>query len=368
MDKNEILSDLSVIDSDLISLEAMSRGFNVSESGAILDIIEPDYLVETPFNMFETLRIGEEAMINKSAWGRIFGRLNVLFSMNHDSRMAKRAGDLNYINSGTVNPGSSNVKFDNESINLFLNAFNYQRVDRSKVSELEPFRQRLIESLNDTSSYLYKALKLYFGGVVVALILFLVSIPLAILFAFVVDICIYYYVIMAALSFLGFEDAKTSSMTSSEMVPFVCKLIGAIYENGSGKKVKYEPDGTLSMAELSRISVDIEDATNRMNSSFARCSGGVNIEYNDKLKIANQLKGASATIIQKYTDPNISKKGLALYNLVATKIAKRERKAMQYNDYSQRMASICDALHSIIVNSQSCDKNLTTIVRGLYRM
>ena len=368
MNKNEILAELATIDGEMISLEAMSKGLDVSESGAIIDGFKPGEIEESPFNMFERLRIGDEAMINSSVWGRIFGRLNVLFSMNHDSRMSKRAADLNFINTATIDNNTSVAKFDSSAVNLFLNAFNYQRVDRSKLSELEGFRLRLKSALETPGSYLVKSLKWWFGGRVVVLMLIFVSIPLAILMAVATDFFVYYYLLMAIFTAIGVTGDVDQSMTSSEIVPFICKLIGAVYENGSGKKVKYEEDGSLSIGELNRISVDIEDAMNRMNNAFIRCSRGVPVDYEDKVKIAKQLKDATADINQKYHDPNISKQGIALYNLVAVKVAKREEKAMRYSPYSQKIAIICDVMNMLIENSKNCDKHLTTIVRGLYKM
>lgn len=365
---NDILAELAAIDGEMLGLEAMSRGLDVTESGAILNAFKPGELEETPFNMFERLKVGDEAMINSSPWGRIFGRLNVLFSMNHDSRMAKRAADLNYINTGTIDPNTSVAKFDLDAINLYLNAFNYQRVDRSKIAELEGFRQRLQSVLETPGSYLAKCIKWYFGGRVLILILLFISIPLAFAMAFITDFCVIYYLLMSIFSALGLDDSIDNSLTSAEIVPFISKLIGAIYENGSGKKVKYESDGSLSIGELNRIAVDIEDAMNRMNNAFIRCSRGTPVEYKSKVEIANRLKSATMIINQKYYDPNINKKGIALYNLVAKKIAKKERKAIQYSPYSQKIATMCDVLDIIIRNSRSCDDHLTTIVRGLYKM
>ena len=76
MNKNyiDVLTDLMEVEGDIIGLEAANKGIKVNEDGLIVNGIPLPKLDIDAFNMFDALKVGEEAAISKSLLGRFFVR------------------------------------------------------------------------------------------------------------------------------------------------------------------------------------------------------------------------------------------------------------------------------------------------------
>lgn len=359
----DVITDLMEIEGDIIGLEAANKGMSVNEDGLIVNGIPLPKLEIDAFNMFEALKIGEEALINKSMFGRFFGRLNVLFSISPDSRMRKRAQDLMLINKNNVLPGASRLKFNEQCINLFLNAWNYQIMRKEDYHQCESLRLELEKILTDTSRNLGQMMGSYIG-MLIALLGFPICPPFAIGYFIVSEILFYYYLILTIVSTV--KENELVSGTREEFIKLVTVVVASCYMNGSGKTVKIDKDGRLSVADLQKMKVDIDDAKIRMKESFRACEVGVYVDQDEKIKIAELLENSRIGILSKYAS-STNKKHSKAYNMMAHNWRHKYRDQQMYSDHALYCVLLGDVMGSLFDLSFACDIYLTTIVRELYK-
>lgn len=365
MNKNyiDVLTDLMEVEGDIIGLEAANKGVSVTEDGLIVNGIPLPKVEIDSFNMFEALKIGEEAIINKSMFGRFFGRLNVLFSISPDSRMRKRAQDLMLINKHNVIPGASRLKFNEQSINLFLNAWNYQIMRKEDYHQCDSLRLELEKTLTDTSRNLGQMMTSYLG-MLIALLGFPICPPFAIGYFIVSEILFYYYLIMTVIATV--KENELVSGVREEFIKLVTIIVASCYMNGSGKTVKIDKDGRLSVADLQKMRIDIEDAKARMKESFNACEAGVYVEQEEKVRIAELLENSRIGILSKYASAT-NRKHARAYNMMASNWRSKYRDQQGYSEHALYCVLLGDVMGSLFDLSFACDIYLTTIVRGLYK-
>lgn len=359
----DVITDLMEIEGDIIGLEAANKGIKVNDDGLIVNGIPLPKLDIDAFNMFDALKLGEEAAISKSLLGRFFGRLNVLFSVSPDSRMRKRAEDLMLINPANVLPGPSKLKFNEQSINLFLNAWNYQLMRKEDYGQCEALRtevERIVGSTNMNMGKMFQSYLAMFG----AFIILPLSPAAAIGYLVVTEILFYYYVIMTLIS--SVEETQLLSGAREEFIRLVSTVVASCYMNGSGKTVKLDKDGKLSIADMQMMKADLDDAKNRMNESFAMNSSGVYVEYQEKMKMVQAIQQSRIAIQGKYVG-STSRKHAQAYNVMSRNWKAIHQKHITYSEHAVYCANLGDVMGSLFELSVACDNHLTTIVRGLYK-
>lgn len=362
--KLEVLIDLIDIEGLMIGYESMFKGEEVNEDMILQNAITVPDIEVNQFNMYNILNIGQEAAINKSLMGRFLGRLNVLFSLNADSRMAKRAADLNLLYSGNVSPGPSKLRINQEAINLFLNAWRYQSMRREDVPRTEALRAELEKVLSAAGDNLGNAVRIRIQGMLLIIPLVVICFPIGLIYAIWNDIMFYYYLIMVI--FASAEEGSTLAGHREEFMILVSNVVASCYMNGSGKKVKLEPNGKIPISEMYRIKAEIDDAKSRMDGVFGALHNGVYVEYNDKLKMVDDLIAARLNIQSKYGSET-SRKLTKAYNVMAKNWNKIYSKNIGYSEHAVYCAQLADVMYSLMELSMSCDRNLTTIVRDLYK-
>lgn len=357
-----VMADLLEVEGTIIGMEAMFKGEELLESGAIKNNIA--FLMNDPMTELAFMGMSTEAAISKGIWGRLFGRLNVFFSTNADSRNAKRARDLDLLNSAAVDQRPSVLRFNKESINLFLNAWNYQMMRKEDIKELEMLRGEFLGIINDPSSEFGKALRTYLIRIPITFPIAILSIPLAFAWIFVTDVVIYYYLITCVLA--SIEKMSVLGGGREDFMRLISNMIGSIYMNGSGKSVKFDKNGHLPVSELQRIKVDIESATSRMRAAFGAVKSGTPVDYREKLDIVKMLQEARITIQSKYSGLS-NNKMVGAYNKMAKSINSNHLKERGYSEWAIYCANVADVMGAIVMNSRACDECLTTIVRDLYK-
>ena len=363
-DKNELIVELSNIASNLIGLEAEMDGLEFNENGSLKDGCRaPEDIQRDAYNMF----MSAEAAINKSFYGRTIGRLNVFFSLNSDSRNGKRAADLNLLNTASIEPGPSVVKFNKNCVNLYLNALGYTRMQQGDLQNVEQLRTEFYKIMQEPENELHKAFQTYIHRIIIAIPLLVLSVPLTLIWVVVTDILIYYYLILSILATL--ERLGVVSGGREDFVRLLSAIVKSVYENGSGKTVKLDSNGMLSNADMVQMKNTIEDATGRMNAEFEMCRRGVSVEYDEKVQLVNLLKDNRVMIQSKYSaDPMMSRKMTSFYNTYARSVANKHDSEKGYSEYAVRLSNLADLTAAIINNGLSCDRNLTTMVRELYKV
>lgn len=363
----KILEDLAESYGRILALEAMVTNRKVNDNGSIaLEATDIPYNEEmaTEFDIFGK-SLGFEAAVNKTMWGRMLGRLDVFFSANADSRNAKRAADLNLLNTMSINPGPSQLKFNYNSINLYINALGYTAIRQEDLKEIEILRSEFAALMNDPENQFMKALEVYITRVIVALPMILVSIPLALAIVVVTDIMIYYYLFLSIMA--TFDRMGILLGGREDFTRLISAIVASVYRNGSGKSVKLDSTGNLSISDLQRITAEIKDATARMNASFL--SNPTVVDYDDKVKLVQALQDNRVKIQSKYHPTgDMNRKMTSFYNIYMKNLASKHKKEVSYSQFAAYLANLSEAVSAIIENGLSCDKNLTTIVRGLYKV
>lgn len=362
----DIVTELLDIQGQLIGLEAASKGIHVNEDGLIVNGIKMPKLKEEIFTTMQGLNIGQEAAINRSLMGRFFQRLNVIFSTSADSRMTKRAEDLNLLYSGSVKPGTHNLKINEEAINLFLNAWGYQSMRREDVAQTEALRAQLEKILKASDDNLVNAIRVEIQGILILIPLAIICLPIGMIWAFCVDVMFYYYLIMAI--FAAFEESFTVGGGREEFIRLISNVIASCYMNGSGKKIKLDAAGRIPANVMAQMKADIDDARARMDAKFSSLStSGSMVEYEEKVRIAQKLEAARLNIQNKYTAAT-NRKLSSVYNVMAKNWNIIHAKEVSYNEHAVYCAQLADLVYSYYELNKSCDRNLTTIVRELYKM
>lgn len=364
----DIMSELGAITGEIIGLEALANGYELNENGSIRDGISMPALNDDDIiTTILSASLGTEAVIRRSFAGKLLHNLNIFFSVNSDSRNSKRAADLSLIDTQGLSQGPSTLKFNKQCINLYVNALGFTSMDRSDLEGLEGLRKEFHDMMKNPDSHLATAFKTYIGRILIGLPMLLVSVPLTIAWCIVTDFVIYYYLIMCIIA--SFEQAQTLAGTKDDFTRLICGIVASVYKHGSGKTVKFNPNGTIPVAELNRMESEIRDATYRMQDAFNLNSRGNLVEYNDKLEMLNMLKDKRVMIQTRYHyDSDLSRKMGSFYNAYAKNSAKLKSVNQSYSEYSLYLTALSNVMSAIIDNGIACDKSLSIIVNGLYRM
>lgn len=364
----DILSGLLSIEGNIIGIESrITNGSDLNENGSIKNGASiPDLDMDNVYNMFNAINIGTEAAINKSFMGRMLGRLNVFFSVNSDSRNAKRSADLNLLNSSAINPGSSKLPFTSETVNLYINALGYTAVRREDLQNLEAMRQEFVRLMNDPDDQFNNMMSSWFKQVVYGIPLTILVLPIGLIYIWAMEIMFYYYFILCIMA--SVEQGNVLGGHRDYFLKLAYGIVASAYKNGSGKQVKMEADGSISISEMNRMIADVSDATSRLKSSLESNRNGTIVEYSDKVKLVETLKDNRVMIQTKYA-PNydMNRKMGGFYNIYVKNIAKKYKKSVSYDESMIRVGILADLMGTLIENGITCDKALTTIVRGLYK-
>lgn len=368
MDNNkiDILAELANIEGTIIGLEASAiKGLNLNEDGLIVNGIPMPKIEFDAFSIHEALNLGTEAAINKNVFSRMISRLNVMFSTSADSRMQKRAANLNLIEAGSINPGSSKIKVNKEAVNLFLTAWNYNGMRREDVAQTEALRLHLVNTMNEFDENIRNSITSALKEVFIGIPLVVLAPPIGAIYIFYSDIMAWYYLIMAILT-LG-EESQILGGYRTEFVRLVSNVVASCYMNGSGKTVKLDKDGRIPLSSLQSMSADIQDIMTRMNNAFGMIKSGTIVDYNDKVEIATTLRNKKELIQSKYVGPNNRKLSQA-YNVMASNWRKMYSGSVSYSPDAMYYVHLADTMFNLLELSKACDNHLTTIVDSLYKM
>lgn len=364
----DVLSELLSIEGNIIGLESkLLDGVTLNSNGSIKNgAVIPELDMSNVYNMFNALNIGTEAAINKSFMGRMLGRLNVFFSINSDSRNAKRSADLNLLNTSSINPGSSVLPFTEETVNLYINALGYTAIRREDLQGIEAMRQEFVRIMNDPDEQFNNMMTAWFKQIVYGIPLAILVLPIGLIYMWAMEIMFYYYFILVIIA--SVEQGNVLGGNRDEFLKLVYALTASAYKNGSGKQVKFEADGSISINEMRRMIEDVKDASSRLLSSLESNKRGTLVEYEGKVKLVTMLKDNRVMIQSKYT-PNydMNKKMGGFYNIYVKNVANKYKKAVSYDDSMVKLGVLAELMGCLIENGATCDKALTTIVRGLYK-
>ena len=367
--KLDVFGDLMDIQGDIIALEAMFEGKEVTPEGVVMDYDLSKMIGSMEgVEFLNSLRLGTEAAINKSLLGRVMQKLNVFFTASRDDRMQKRIADLNLINTGSIIPGPSTLKYDKEAINLFLNAWGYISCDPKELEKAEALRVEFMRLINEPDSRLGKALGAYLAEILVGFpIAVFISVPIGIGVMFVYDVMFWYYIITCLM--ICFQRDEVLAGTRPEFAKLITQLTIAAYKNGSGKTITVNKDGKASISDLQKIKEEVQDATMRMRSRFEMNKNGTLVEYKDKVEIAKTLRDSRLMFAAKYTGhSNMNSRAARFYNIMSRNFKNLYNQSVSYDETSIYLVNVAEAMAAIMENSILCDKYLTTIIRGLYKM
>lgn len=365
----DVFGDLMDIQGDIVALEAMFEGKEITPEGVIMDYDLSKMIGSMEgVEFINKLRIGNEAAINKSLLGRIMQKLNVFFTASGDERMAKRVADINLINTGSIIPGPSTLKYDKEAINLFLNAWGYISCDPKELEKAEALRSEFMRLINEPDARLNKALGAYLAELLVGFpIAMFISLPIGVGIMFVYDVMFWYYIITCLM--VCFQRDEVIAGVRPEFAKLITQLTIAAYKNGSGKTINVDKDGKVAISDLVKIKEEVQDATMRMRNRFEMNKNGTLVEYKDKVEIAKTLQDSRIKLAAKYTGhSNMNKRATRFYNIMSRNFQKLYNQSITYDDTSVYLVNVAEAMAAIMENSILCDKYLTTIVRGLYKM